>query len=140
MGNSKLLFAIVTAGLVACSSSTSPTTAAEPSPTEPAPGTDSAAPPAREPATHTVTVTNFAYSPKTLTIKPGDTVQWVFEDGTHTVTSGKDCKEDGAFDSKVHGSPFTYTRTFDAAGSVPYFCSYREHCRMGQEGVIEVVP
>jgi plastocyanin len=123
----------------ACTTSTAPpapapiadAAASEPAPEEAEPAT---------PTTHTVTVTNFAYSPKTLRIKPGDTVKWVFKGGTHSVTSGKACKADGAFDSEVHDSPFTYTRTFEEMGKVDYFCSYREHCEMGQAGVIDVQP
>ena len=127
--------------LAGCSSSTPPTPSPDVTDTSP----DGSAPVEGDPvpselATHTVEATNFAYTPAKLTIKVGDTVQWTFAGGTHTVTSGKNCSADGKFDSKVKTSPSTYRRTFDTAGTFDYFCDYREHCTMGQVGVIEVKP
>ncbi len=58
-------------------------------------------------ATHTVSVTNFAYTPAELTIKLGDTVEWVWEEGTHTVSSGTDCVADKKIESGQHSAPFT---------------------------------
>ena len=90
------------------------------------------------PADHKIDVTNYVYTPKKLTVKVGQTVEWVFKTGTHTVTSGAGCKKDGAFDSGVHKSPFTFRHTFDAAGTFEYFCDYMEHCAKGQVGTITV--
>lgn len=130
--------------LVACSSST---------PSTPAPGTQStpeagAADPTDTPdaatpgATHVVAVSNFAYEPAKLKIAVGDTVRWVWSDGTHTVTEGTNCTaKAGGFDSARHTAAFTYEHTFDAAGTFDYFCDYREHCTMmGQVGSVEVAP
>ena len=48
--------------------------------------------------THTVSVTNDAFSPSSLTINKGDTVKWSFVSGTHTTTSGTSCTNDGKWD------------------------------------------
>lgn len=90
---------------------------------------------------HTVTVTNFKYTPSTITIKVGETVTWRFTQGTHTVTSGTSCTKAAGFDSGVHGSPYVFTHTFTSAGTFDYFCDYREHCTsMGQVGKVVVTP
>jgi len=89
----------------------------------------------------TVQVGNWFYKPKDVTIKVGDTVKWVFANGTHSVTSGTSCTGDGKFDSKNHSSPYTYTRKFTEAGSFPYFCDYMDHCTSrGQVGSVTVMP
>lgn len=90
---------------------------------------------------HTVTVSNFKYSPSTITIKVGETVTWRFTQGTHTVTSGTSCTKAAGFDSGVHGAPYVFTQTFTTAGTFDYFCDYREHCTaMGQVGKVIVTP
>src|SRR5262249_12769017 len=46
------------------------------------------------PTTHTVEVAPnvmLMYSPSTVVIHTGDTVQWIFKSGPHTVTSGTNC-------------------------------------------------
>jgi plastocyanin len=92
-----------------------------------------------EPVDHTpesfdVPIRGSAYVNGTLTIKTGDTINWVHEDGNtpHTVTA-----DDGSFDSNPNcgtagvGVPLsqvcmvsgnTYTRKFDTAGSFAYHC------------------
>ena len=130
---------------VACSSSTTSTPSPAPAGSASPDGgatteeTDAAA---ASGATHTVSVSNFAYEPATLKIAVGDTVRWVWSDGTHTVTEGKDCTaKAGGFDSARHTAAFTYEHTFDVAGTFDYFCDYREHCTMmGQVGSVEVAP
>ena len=130
---------------VACSSSTTstPTPGTQSTP-EAAATTDPTDTPdaATSGATHTVKVGNFAYEPAKLKIAVGDTVRWVWTDGTHTVTEGTNCTaKAGGFNSARHTAAFTYEHTFDAAGTFDYFCDYREHCTMmGQVGSVEVAP
>ena len=58
-----------------------------------------------------------SYSPPSVSIAVGDTVQWVWDSPTHSVTgASKD------FDSGIHDPPFTFSHTFMVAGSFPYFC------------------
>jgi plastocyanin len=89
---------------------------------------------------HRVEANDFAYVPATLTIKAGDTVEWVFTSGTHTVTSGKNCTKNNQVDTGVHSAPYTFRRTFPDPGVFDYFCSYRQHCQMGQVGKITIEP
>jgi len=127
---------VVVACAVACSSTTSSPSQNHDAGTTADAGDQDAGP--TGPKTHAVEVGNFYYNPEKLTIKLGDTVKWTFAAGTHTVTSGNNCTKDGAFDTGTKDSPFTFSRTFDAAGTVNYFCDYRTHCAMGQVGTITV--
>ncbi len=89
---------------------------------------------------YTVKVNNFTYSPETLTVPVGATVQWIFVEGTHSVTSGNACTKDARFDSGQKMVAARYEHTFEQEGTFPYFCDYREHCtKFAQEGVIVVV-
>jgi plastocyanin len=61
----------------------------------------------------------------TTTIRPGDSVQWVWVSGVHSTTSGSctgACQPDGTWDSGA-GSGMTFTHTFMQAGTFPYFCT-----------------
>jgi len=67
---------------------------------------------------------NWCYSPEILKINVGDTVIWYNDDtAAHTVTSGAPWGgPEGEFDSSLFMSGTTYSHTFDAPGSYPYFC------------------
>jgi len=75
-------------------------------------------------ATTDVGIVDFAYSPANVTINVGDTVHWV-NNGSfpHTSTSGVSPTPDGIWDSGLLGSGASYSRTFDTAGTFPYFCT-----------------
>ena len=63
-----------------------------------------------------------SFSPSSVSINPGDTVQWVWKSKAmpHSVTS----VSNGLFNSGVQQSnTFTFSHTFPTAGSFPYFCS-----------------
>lgn len=80
------------------------------------------------PKTVTITVKDFAYEPRSVTINPGDTVRWTLQgsDLTHTVTSIK-----GVFDSgKVFtSSGATFERTFSEANQTfEYSCKTHKDC------------
>lgn len=72
-------------------------------------------------ATDTVAITDFAYSPATITVKAGTAVTWTNQDSVmHTVTT-----EDGApvsFDSGNFGQGETYSFTFEEPGTYDYYC------------------
>lgn len=57
----------------------------------------------------------------TTTIQAGQTVTWNFQ-GFHSVTSGNCCNPDGNFDSGTMSSG-SFSHTFPAAGTFPYFCT-----------------
>ncbi len=74
------------------------------------------------------------FTPKVLTIHPGDTVQWVWADGKdHSVVSGNGNTgaADGLFNSGVHSKPFAYSHTFPSVGSFPYFCGVHRLLNIG---------
>ncbi len=87
------------------------------------------------------------FSPSTLTIKPGDTVRWVFSSTGHNVVSGTSCTADNKFCNPADmsctmaptaASGTSYEHTFPTAGSFPYFCA--PHCGAGMTGTITVAP
>jgi plastocyanin len=76
-------------------------------------------PPVSQP-THLVTIRNFAYSPSTINVAPGDTVTWRNEDSApHTVTSDTGTE----LQSPSIGQGGTYQHIFASAGSFSYHCN-----------------
>lgn len=72
-------------------------------------------------ATNSVTISNFAFSPASITVKKGTTVTWINKDSTgHTVTEtdGKDGPN-----SKTLANGDTYSFTYNATGTFAYKCS-----------------
>lgn len=66
-----------------------------------------------------VDITNFAFTPATLTVKVGDAVTWTNHDEEpHTVAA-----DDGSFHSPGLGTNDKYTFTFTTPGSFSYICS-----------------
>ena len=65
-----------------------------------------------------VSIDNFSFTPKEITVTKGTTVTWVnHDDVPHTVVGG------GAFRSKALDTDDTFSFTFTEAGSYSYFCS-----------------
>jgi plastocyanin len=70
-------------------------------------------------ATQMVTISDFAFSPATVTIAAGDTVTWTNTDPVvHTATSTP-----GAFDSGDIAQGDTFSFTFTTPGTYDYFCT-----------------
>lgn len=67
---------------------------------------------------------NACFSPASLTINSGDTVEWTNVDtAAHTVTSGSPADgPSGVFDSSLIMGGASFANTFDEAGSYDYFC------------------
>ena len=68
----------------------------------------------------------------TSTIQVGDTIRWVWIEGSHSSTSGPcpPCSGDGTWDSGVLDSG-TFEHTFNAAGNFPYFCIPHDEAMTG---------
>jgi len=66
-----------------------------------------------------VTISNFKFEPKALTVAVGSTVTWTNKGGTHTVTA-----DDDSFNSPNLKSGDTFTHQFTKAGKYPYHCAY----------------
>jgi plastocyanin len=106
---------------------------------------DSSKTPAIGTTTHIVEMTgDYEFVPSSLTIKRGDSVEWVVTSKkAHEVASGtvietEDGREgvpDGLWDSgKMASGSFTYT--FNSIGTFPYYCD--SHVDVGMIGTITV--
>lgn len=86
-------------------------------------------------ATTVVTVRNFSYSPRTVNIRTGGTVQWDNVQGAHNVVA-----DDGSFNSgSAASAPWSFSHTFTAPGVYPYYCSpHGGPGGVGMSGVVVV--
>ncbi len=68
--------------------------------------------------------TNECFTPASVTINAGDTVEWTNSDtAAHTVTGGLPADgPSGVFDSSLFMAGATFTHTFEEAGNYDYFC------------------
>lgn len=87
---------------------------------------------------HTVTVQDFSFSPKDLTIKLGDTVVWTWLNGSHTTTSKTIPAGAAAWDAPMTSSSPAFTYKPAVAGVYNYKCT--PHESMGHVGTITVTP
>ena len=78
------------------------------------------------------------FVPEVVNINPGDTVRWIWRNGTHTVTSGNinTGQHDGIFNSPLRTAPYQFSYTFNSAGKFDYFCV--PHREMGMYGTVNV--
>ena len=78
---------------------------------------------AAQDATNVVTIDNFTFSPKELTVAVGTTVKWVnHDDIPHTVVEKKT-----TFRSKALDTDDSYSFTFASAGTFDYSCALHPH-------------
>jgi plastocyanin len=74
---------------------------------------------------HWVTIDNFAFSPRTLTVAPGTKVTWVNRDDVpHTATS---TAKPRIFDSKTLDTDQQFAHVFTTPGTFAYFCAVHPH-------------
>ncbi len=72
-----------------------------------------------------VHIKNFAYVPASVTIKPGDSVQFVNDDSTaHTATAS-----DKSFDSGNMDQNAKWAHAFKTAGTYAYICTYHPYMK-----------
>jgi plastocyanin len=99
------------------------------------PTMDSAEPPAPMPtgdgddtksaASNQITIDNFAFNPRKLTVPVGAKVTWVNRDDVpHTATS---TKKPRLFDSGTLDTDDKYSRVFTTPGTYEYFCAVHPH-------------
>lgn len=78
-----------------------------------------------------VEIKNFAFSPSTLTVKVGNTVNWTNQDSVgHSATA-----DDGSFDTGVLAQGESNDVTFTEAGTFSYHCT--PHPNMKATVVVE---
>lgn len=71
---------------------------------------------------HVVSMKGGVFSPRSLSIPIGDSVEFVWEPGTiASVTSGLACRPDMVFDSGEHEAPWKYRVTFLRPGIFGFF-------------------
>ena len=95
-------------------------------------GTPKSTPAATTPAAEGVSVDikNFAFNPKTVTIKVGQTVTWTNQDSVSHPLRG-----DGGIDSGDMPGGKSYSKTFDTEGTFDYECTV--HPQMKGQVVVE---
>ncbi len=75
------------------------------------------------PRTHRVVIERFAFVPATITIRPGDAVEWINRDlAPHTATAA-----DQTWDTGRLGRGETGSIVFTAPGRVDYVCAFHPH-------------
>ena len=91
-------------------------------------------------ATVTVTVANncLCFMPSSVTIHPGDTVQWTWSSSGHSSTSGNPGAPNGLWDSGILNQGAVFTQTFNNVGSFPYYCTPHGSC-CNMVGTVTVV-
>src|SRR5262249_23583888 len=67
----------------------------------------------------TVTISNFKFEPRELTITAGTVVEWIDDTGRHTVDA-----DDGSFHSETLTAGGRFERKFDSPGEYPYYCNF----------------
>jgi plastocyanin len=81
-----------------------------------------------------VTISNFKFEPKEVTVKAGTTVSWIDSGGRHTVTA-----DDGSFDSGTLIAGKSYDHKFDKPGVYRYYCMFHgDHGGKDMAGVVTV--
>jgi plastocyanin len=84
---------------------------------------------------HVVELSNFMFSPSTITITVGDTIQWTNVSGNHNVVA-----DDGSFTSGAPAfAPWDFIHIFNTEGTFPYYCEpHGGPGGTGMSGVITV--
>jgi amicyanin len=86
---------------------------------------------ASTPGPTAIKIDNFSFSPPTITVAAGTTVEWTNKDDIpHNVVSS-----DQAFKSKVLDTDQKFSYTFTKAGTYEYFCSL--HPRMKATVIVQ---
>lgn len=89
----------------------------------------------------TVVVTNNKFTPAVVTITEGETVLWIFDQGTHNVNGSQStfpANPDDFRSGSAAPAPYTFTHTFINPGTNDYRCD--PHYEMGMVGQVIVKP
>lgn len=85
-------------------------------------------------ASKNVTLTNFQFAPKSITVKAGGTVTWLNKEGTHTVAA-----DDDSWESPTLNAGQSYSHQFSKPGTYRYHCSFHGSPGHDMYGVVTVV-
>ncbi|MHB8511769.1 MAG: cupredoxin domain-containing protein [Actinomycetota bacterium] len=89
-------------------------------------------------STSSVTIADYSFTPKTITINKGDSVLWTYTSSgqkQHTVTA-----DDNSFGSGTLNPGGTYKHKFDVAGTFNYHCSIHPTLMTGTVKVLGPSP
>ena len=77
-----------------------------------------------------IDVKTFQFTPDTLRVSVGTTVQWVNQDEIeHTVTAGSATERDTSFNTTLAKKGATAERKFERSGTFTYFCDRHQFMR-----------
>ncbi len=116
-----VIVVIIGAVMMFASSNQSGTATQTPSPTTAEMTTDETSPTgeAMAPEEVKIEIKNFAFGPKTITVKKGTTVTWTNQDTVkHDAAS-----DDGEFKTELMGQGESQSVTFDTVGTYNYHCT-----------------
>ena len=96
--------------------------------------------------THTINAGSYYYSPSSLTVNLGDTVQWINDGGSHDVNAdinsqtGQSFNNPVSFQSSVNSivGSIIHTQVFTTSGIYNYDCSVGSHAALGMVATIIV--
>ncbi len=94
---------------------------------------------------HTIESGNYYYSPDSLTINVGDTIQWINVEGRHNVNAnvntltGESFNNPESFESEPTREEVLLTRVFNIPGEYNYDCSVGDHAENGMVAYFAVV-
>jgi plastocyanin/uncharacterized protein YggT (Ycf19 family) len=71
---------------------------------------------------------NLVFDPASVTIQPGDQVKWTWASNFHSTKSGSPGLPTNLWDSGILNQGATFTRTFNTAGTFPYYCITHGGC------------
>ncbi|WAC04962.1 MAG: cupredoxin domain-containing protein [Methanoregula sp.] len=72
---------------------------------------------------NTITIKNFAFTPRTMTVKSGSIVRWENQDSApHRIIFVDKDGRDTTLDSTVLSSAQSWSNKFDKPGTYPYYC------------------
>ncbi|MBI1763731.1 MAG: hypothetical protein HYR56_20080 [Acidobacteria bacterium] len=66
----------------------------------------------------TIRLSNFKFEPKEVTIAAGTTVEWIDEQGNHSIVA-----DDGSFESDILDAGGRFEHRYEKPGRFPYYCS-----------------
>jgi len=90
-------------------------------------------------ADHTIMVTSNVFTPDSLVIQSGETVEWICTEGRHNVNGSQatyPSNPEGFSSGSPQQAPWAFTQTFTTAGNYDYRCD--PHFFLGMSGFIEV--
>lgn len=72
---------------------------------------------------HSVVVSNFQFTPASLSVNVGDTIVWTLGSGNHTTTSNTIPVGANPWDSPINSSVQSFTYIITVAGTYDYICT-----------------